>query len=103
LLTAYFDALILLAFTFPSGEGRLVLKSGDGDAARLNRPRMTTSVKLTIMTNFLSRFMEDESGATAIEYGLTAVLIGIALIVAAGSVGTKLSATFNYVPTQLNT
>jgi len=55
------------------------------------------------MTIILSRFVNDESGATAIEYGLTASLIGIALIAATSSVGSKLSATFNYVAAQLNT
>jgi pilus assembly protein Flp/PilA len=64
---------------------------------------MASEHRVTIMTKFLSGFVEDESGATAIEYGLTAVLIGIALIAAAGSIGTKLSATFSYVSTQLNT
>ena len=55
------------------------------------------------MKNLVSQFVRDESGATAIEYGLTASLIGIALIAATGSVGSKLSATFNYVAAQLNT
>ncbi|MGO9429164.1 Flp family type IVb pilin [Rhodoblastus sp.] len=51
----------------------------------------------------VSRFINDESGGTAIEYGLTASLIGIALITAATSVGTKMSATFAFVAAQLNT
>ena len=55
------------------------------------------------MTTIFSRFVKDESGATAIEYGLTASLIAIALIAAATTVGTKLSTTFNYVAGQLNT
>ncbi len=55
------------------------------------------------MTNFFSRFVNDDSGATAIEYGLIASLISVAAIVAFTSVGTKLSATFGYVAGQLNT
>ena len=55
------------------------------------------------MTNFFSRFVKDESGATAIEYGLIASLISIAAIAAFTAVGTKLSATFNFVAGQLNT
>ena len=55
------------------------------------------------MKNFFSRFVNDESGATAIEYGLIASLISVAAIVAFTSVGTKLSATFGYVAGQLNT
>ena len=55
------------------------------------------------MTTIFSRFVKDESGATAIEYGLIASLIAIAVIAAFTSVGSKLSATFNYVAGQLNT
>jgi pilus assembly protein Flp/PilA len=47
--------------------------------------------------------VKDESGDTAIEYGLSASLIGIALIAATSSVGAKPSRTFNYVAARLNT
>ncbi|MDH4980969.1 Flp family type IVb pilin [Hyphomicrobium sp. D-2] len=43
------------------------------------------------MKNFVSRFAQDESGATAIEYGLLAALIGVAIVVGAGLVGTNLN------------
>ena len=46
------------------------------------------------MTKFVSRFVKDESGATAIEYGLIAALIAVAVITAMTTVGTKLSGTF---------
>jgi pilus assembly protein Flp/PilA len=49
----------------------------------------------------VSDFVNDESGATAIEYGLIASLISVAAIVAFTSVGTKMSATFKFVATQL--
>jgi pilus assembly protein Flp/PilA len=55
------------------------------------------------MPNFLSRFVRDESGATAVEYGLIVSLISIAAISAFSTVGSKLSATFSYVAGQLNT
>ena len=45
------------------------------------------------MKNFVSRFVKDEFGATAIEYGLIAAGIAIAIITAVQGVGTKLSAT----------
>lgn len=48
------------------------------------------------MTMF-SRFLKDESGATAIEYGLIASLIALAIIAGATTLGTKLSDTFTYV------
>jgi len=51
------------------------------------------------MTKTFARFLQDESGATAIEYGLIAALIGTAIIVAVTSVGTKLSTTFTSIGT----
>lgn len=44
-----------------------------------------------------AKFLKDESGATAIEYGLIAALIAVAIITAAISVGTDLSNLFNRV------
>lgn len=55
------------------------------------------------MTKLLSRFYKDESGATAIEYGLIATLIAIAIIVSARAVGTNLIARFTDVSTALDT
>jgi pilus assembly protein Flp/PilA len=53
------------------------------------------------MTNLIARFVRDESGATAIEYGLIAVLIAVAIIGGATALGTKLNATFNTIVTDL--
>ena len=53
------------------------------------------------MKRLLTRLQRDESGATAIEYGLIAALIAVAIIVGATSVGTSLSGTFNTVSTSL--
>ena len=47
--------------------------------------------------NLISRFVRDESGATAIEYGLIAALIAVVIITAVTAVGTQLSATFNNI------
>jgi pilus assembly protein Flp/PilA len=46
------------------------------------------------MKSLLNRFAKDESGATAIEYGLIATLIAVAIIVGATAVGTKLNDIF---------
>ena len=54
------------------------------------------------MTKFFNQFASDESGATAIEYGLIAALIAVALISILGTVGTSLNATFLKVSTDLN-
>jgi pilus assembly protein Flp/PilA len=48
------------------------------------------------------RFVKDESGATAIEYGLIAALVSVAIIAALGMVGDNLTATFEEVSTQLS-
>ena len=53
------------------------------------------------MKNLFARFMNDESGATAIEYGLIAALIGVGIIVAASSLGTQLSNTFSTITTKM--
>lgn len=49
------------------------------------------------MTNVFARFVKDESGATAIEYGLIAALIAVAAITAMTTVGKNLIATFDKV------
>ncbi|HYS46318.1 MAG TPA: Flp family type IVb pilin [Rhizomicrobium sp.] len=51
--------------------------------------------------NLISRFVRDESGATAIEYGLIAALIAVAIITAVKLVGTNLSTTFDNVASNL--
>ena len=51
------------------------------------------------MKTLLVRFTNDESGATAIEYGLIAALIAVGIIVALTSVGTGLSGVFTSVST----
>jgi len=50
----------------------------------------------------IERFVRDESGATAIEYGLIAALIAVGIIAAATTLGGSLSSLFNRVSTQLD-
>jgi pilus assembly protein Flp/PilA len=49
------------------------------------------------MSKFVTRFVNDESGATAIEYGLIAALIAVVVITAVTTIGTNLKGTFNNV------
>ena len=49
------------------------------------------------MNNLFARFVRDESGATAIEYGLIAALIAVVIIGAIQAVGTGLKTTFSSV------
>ncbi|MGB8601391.1 MAG: Flp family type IVb pilin [Rhizomicrobium sp.] len=53
------------------------------------------------MKKFLARFAADESGVTAIEYGLIAALIAVVIIGAVTSVGGKLNNTFTTVASKL--
>lgn len=54
------------------------------------------------MTNFVARFVKDESGATAIEYGLIAMLISVAIIGILQGVGSNLLTTFTSVNNALS-
>ena len=53
------------------------------------------------MTKFVSRFMKDESGATAIEYGLFVALFAVVIIGAVTTVGTTLNTKFTSINTSL--
>jgi pilus assembly protein Flp/PilA len=53
------------------------------------------------MKNIVNRFAKDESGATAIEYGLIAALISVVIIGVLSTIGTRLSTKFNQIATQL--
>jgi pilus assembly protein Flp/PilA len=53
------------------------------------------------MKNLIARFVKDQSGATAIEYGLIAAGISIAIIAAVNGLGTKLSTNFTSISTSL--
>jgi pilus assembly protein Flp/PilA len=54
------------------------------------------------MKNLVSRFVKDESGATAIEYGLIAAGISVAIIAVVQGLGSKLNTTFTSVSNALN-
>jgi pilus assembly protein Flp/PilA len=59
-----------------------------------------------MMSKFLSAvksFVADEGGVTAIEYGLIAALIGVAMVTAATALGGKISQAFTYVSGKLVT
>ena len=55
------------------------------------------------MKTLVSRFVKDESGATAIEYGLIAALISVALIAGATTLGGNIGNTFNALSTKMGT
>jgi pilus assembly protein Flp/PilA len=49
----------------------------------------------------IAKLLKNESGATAIEYGLIAALIAVAAVTVMGTVGTNLSSTFSTIATKL--
>jgi pilus assembly protein Flp/PilA len=53
------------------------------------------------MTKLISRFVRDESGATAIEYGLIAALIAVVIITVLTTIGSNLNTKFTSVATSL--
>jgi pilus assembly protein Flp/PilA len=67
----------------------------DKEARQTTRPREPSMTKLC-------NFLRDENGATAIEYGLIAACISVAIIVAVTSVGSNLNLTFTNVSNALH-
>jgi pilus assembly protein Flp/PilA len=55
------------------------------------------------MINLLKRFLNDDSGATAIEYGLIAAGISVVIITVVNTLGSQLKSTFTNISTQLGT
>jgi pilus assembly protein Flp/PilA len=60
-------------------------------------------VKWSLGMNIFARFAQDESGATAIEYGLIAALISVGIILAATALGGSLGDLFNDISNELDT
>jgi len=54
------------------------------------------------MKNLVARFAKDESGVTAIEYGLIASLVGVAIVLGATTLGGKLNTTFTDISKKIN-
>lgn len=54
------------------------------------------------MKSLVARFVRDESGATAIEYGLIAALIAVGIIAAARGLGSQIGLTFNTVASAMS-
>ena len=59
--------------------------------------------KILYADEVLASFVRDESGATAIEYGLIAALISVVIIATITAVGTQLTKTFTTISTALST
>lgn len=66
--------------------------------ARVLQPRVQMELQ---MSKLVARFVKDESGATAIEYGLIAAGIALAIITAVNTLGTTLNTKFTNVNSQI--
>jgi pilus assembly protein Flp/PilA len=71
---------------------------GDAGKAAIAVPAFAGSIA---MTNIFNRFIADENGATAIEYGLIAALIAVVVIGTLTTIGTNLDTKFGAVATAL--
>jgi pilus assembly protein Flp/PilA len=63
--------------------------------------QLRVDLRSHLMKTLVSRFVKDESGATAIEYGLIAAGISVAIIAVVNGLGTKLNTTFSSISSQL--
>ena len=77
-----------------------VSATSEKSSSGVGHPRVL--LKLETEMNIISRFFRDESGATAIEYGLIAALIAVVIITGVTAVGTSLQATFTTLSGKLN-
>jgi pilus assembly protein Flp/PilA len=80
----------LIVFSGRAGRAGLILQS-----------KLLAETGDQAMTKFVTRFMKDESGATAIEYGLIVALIAVVIITAVTAVGTNLNTKFNAINSAL--
>ena len=68
--------------------------AAQGCGLQITRPKKTGSA---VMKTFLARFAHDESGATAIEYGLIAALVSVGIIASLTTLRTNLQGIFTQV------
>lgn len=64
---------------------------------RVSRSHGILRKRRNIMVQFVKKFWKEEEGVTAIEYGLLAALIAVAIIVGATALGTNLNAIFSWI------
>ena len=72
-----------------------------GDFAAIHPTGEQKDDVTTLMKNLLARFVKDESGATAIEYGLIAAGIALAIITVVNNLGTTISGKFGSISSSL--
>ena len=84
----------------PSERRLKIMRKPQGGPPLCDKARQPTARETTMKQTFRA-FTKDESGATAIEYGLIAAGIAVVIITAVKGIGTKLDTTFSSISTQL--
>ncbi len=79
------------------GESELVFGGKQVGSGMSPQRSLLAKSRRSSMSKFITRFVKDESGATAIEYGLIVALIAVVIVTAVTAVGTQLGAKFNSV------
>jgi|GEM_PF-155944 len=75
----------------------------EGKALMRIHPQVNTHTWELVMQKVMARFINDESGATAIEYGLLAALIGVGIVGGATILGNNLNASFTSIGEKVET
>ena len=94
------DHRAALRLSVPPTDGAADSRLGH-EAQRRVGERDDPSRKTRMMRNLVSRFMADQSGSTAIEYGLIASFIALAIITGVRRIGTNLTVKFNAIANNL--
>jgi pilus assembly protein Flp/PilA len=93
-----------------SGEIDSIVESGSKRSANGRKRPLTRrdcclteerSLQMEMLLKGVKRFMQEEDGVTAIEYGLIAALIAVVIIASVGNVGNSLNNVFAYINTKL--
>ena len=80
-----------------AGVAATLLVAAAPAAGASERPHRVFGLEDGLLTPETTSFFQDESGATAIEYGLIAALIAVVIIAAVTALGTKVSSTFDTI------
>jgi pilus assembly protein Flp/PilA len=96
---SYYRRIPAAGLTLLEGLGaNFVIGTARGDEASAGNHQWS---KEPTMKSLFSRFAKDESGATAIEYGLIAAIVGVGIVVALTTLRNGLSGTFSTVATNM--
>jgi pilus assembly protein Flp/PilA len=91
----------MIRFTLWKARPGNLLRAGNRGVDEATSPVVGNNLGEGKMSELLRRFLNDDSGATAIEYGLIAAGISVAIIAVVNTLGTNLNTTFSSISSQL--